>query len=225
MKVNTDFVVTGFKIVGVVENQSGSHAITGIQMQISSDNGACLSSSSLAAALDCASTACTVAVAADGSFEFRNLQSVQPVLSALKKIGFDDVFEVARGADIVSRAIAQKLREPNLPRPLISSACPAVVRLIQVRFPDLIPHIVDVRQPMEVAAMIARTGTDFMNLQLSRSPASSATMNLIAAVPGTYRPYPAMRSARPEPSPAAAAPHHGPSRNAESSTTASPAWM
>lgn len=58
--------------------------------------------------------------------QFRNLQSVQPVLSALKKIGFDDVFEVARGADIVSRAIAQKLREPNLPRPLISSACPAV---------------------------------------------------------------------------------------------------
>lgn len=89
--------------------------------------------------------------------QFRNLQSVEPVLSALKKIGFDDVFEVARGADIVSRAIAQKLREPNLPRPLISSACPAVVRLIQVRFPDLIPHIVDVRQPMEVAAMIART--------------------------------------------------------------------
>ncbi len=88
--------------------------------------------------------------------QFRNLQSVQPVLSALKKIGFDDVFEVARGADIVSRAIAQKLREPNLPRPLISSACPAVVRLIQVRFPDLIPNIVDVRQPMEVAAMIAR---------------------------------------------------------------------
>lgn len=88
--------------------------------------------------------------------QFRNLKSVEPVLSALKKIGFDDVFEVARGADIVSRAIAQKLREPNLPRPLISSACPAVVRLIQVRFPDLIPHIVDVRQPMEVAAMIAR---------------------------------------------------------------------
>ena len=83
MKVNTDFVVTGFKIAGVVENQSGSHAITGIQMQISSDNGACLSSSSLAAALDCTSTACTVAVAADGSFEFRNLQSGVYTLVAL----------------------------------------------------------------------------------------------------------------------------------------------
>ncbi len=88
--------------------------------------------------------------------QFRNLKSVSPILDALKLIGFDEVFEVARGADIVSRAIHQKLREPGLPRPLISSACPAVVRLIQVRFPDLIPNIVDVRQPMEVAAMIAR---------------------------------------------------------------------
>lgn len=30
------------------------------------------------------------------------------------------------------------------------------MRLIQVRFPDLIEHIVDVRQPMEAAALIAR---------------------------------------------------------------------
>ena len=89
--------------------------------------------------------------------QFRNLSDVGYVLSALKKIGFDEVFEVARGADVVSRAIAEKLREPGLPRPLISSACPAVVRLIQVSFPDLIPNIVDIRQPMEVAAEIARS--------------------------------------------------------------------
>ncbi len=88
--------------------------------------------------------------------QFKNLRSIGQVLEALKKIGFEEVFEVARGADIVSRAIHEKLRMPGLPRPLISSACPAVVRLIQVRFPDLIPHVVDVRQPMEVAAMIAR---------------------------------------------------------------------
>ena len=88
--------------------------------------------------------------------QFQGLKSISPVLDALKAIGFEEVFEVARGADIVSRAIHEKLREPGLPKPLISSACPAVVRLIQVRFPDLIPNIVDIRQPMEVAAMIAR---------------------------------------------------------------------
>ncbi|MBO2516719.1 MAG: ferredoxin [Clostridiales bacterium] len=88
--------------------------------------------------------------------QFRNLKDPAYVIWALRQIGFDDVFEVARGADIVTRAIHEKLRDPMLPRPLISSACPAVVRLIQVRFPDLIPHIVDVRQPMEVAAHLAR---------------------------------------------------------------------
>ncbi|MBQ7654868.1 MAG: 4Fe-4S dicluster domain-containing protein [Clostridia bacterium] len=88
--------------------------------------------------------------------QFKEIKSISPVLDALKAIGFEEVFEVARGADVVSRAIKEKLREPGLPRPLISSACPAVVRLIQVRFPDLIPHIVDIRQPIEVAAEIAR---------------------------------------------------------------------
>ncbi|MBR0464321.1 MAG: 4Fe-4S binding protein [Clostridia bacterium] len=88
--------------------------------------------------------------------QFRGLTRPEYVLEALKKVGFDDVFEVARGADIVTRAIREKLREPGQPKPLISSACPTIVRLIQVRFPDLIDHIVNIRQPMEVAASVAR---------------------------------------------------------------------
>ena len=88
--------------------------------------------------------------------QFQNLKSISQVLNGLKQMGFDDAFEVARGADVVSRAIRERLKNPDLPRPVISSACPAIVRLIQVRFPDLLDHIVDVRQPMEVAAMIAK---------------------------------------------------------------------
>ena len=88
--------------------------------------------------------------------QFKNTKAVAQILTGLKNLGFDEVFEVARGADVVSRAIREKLRQPDLPRPLISAACPAIVRLIQVRFPDLIDHIVDVRQPMEVAALMAK---------------------------------------------------------------------
>ncbi len=88
--------------------------------------------------------------------QFKGLQSIGRVLTGLRRMGFDDVYEVARAADIVTRAIREKLRKQNLPKPLISSACPAITRLIQVRFPDLIPHIVDIRQPMELAAIIAR---------------------------------------------------------------------
>lgn len=89
--------------------------------------------------------------------QFKNLKNIDGILRGLIRMGFDDVFDVARGADVVTRAVSERLKRPDAPHPLISSACPAVVRLIQVRFPDLIPHIVDVRQPMEVAAMIART--------------------------------------------------------------------
>ena len=89
--------------------------------------------------------------------QFKNLRSINRVLTALKTLGFDTVFEVARGADIVSRAIIEKMKNTRLIRPVISSACPAIVRLIRVRFPDLIDNLVDVRQPMEVAALVARS--------------------------------------------------------------------
>ncbi|MEA4999793.1 MAG: [Fe-Fe] hydrogenase large subunit C-terminal domain-containing protein [Candidatus Limiplasma sp.] len=89
--------------------------------------------------------------------QFKRVATAGQILEGLLRMGFDDVFEVAMAADIVTRAIREHMRNmtPNQ-FPLISSACPAITRLIQVRFPELIPHIVDVRQPMEVAAMVAK---------------------------------------------------------------------
>ncbi len=88
--------------------------------------------------------------------QFQGVHRPEPIIATLFKLGFDDVFEVARGAEIVSHAIRQALEEPDRPRPLISSACPAIVRLIQVCFPSLIEHIVDLVSPMEAAAKIAK---------------------------------------------------------------------
>ena len=89
--------------------------------------------------------------------QFKNLRSISDVIEGLKMMGFDAVYEVARGSDIVSVAVMERMKEPDCPRPLISSSCPAVVRLIQTRFPELIDNIVDVRSPMEVAASQARS--------------------------------------------------------------------
>lgn len=88
--------------------------------------------------------------------QFKSLGSINRALTGLRRLGFDAVFEVARGADVVSRALIERLKRPDVPKPLISAACPAIVRLIQARFPDLIDHVVDIRQPMEVAALMAR---------------------------------------------------------------------
>lgn len=78
------------------------------------------------------------------------------LLNTLKAIGFDDVYEVARAAEYVSEATRKLMAEGGSAKPMISSACPAVVRLIQVRFPNLIDHLVKLESPMEVAARIAK---------------------------------------------------------------------
>lgn len=87
--------------------------------------------------------------------QFRNVTDIERILDGLIGLGFDDVFEVARGAKIVAAA-ERKLLETTTIRPLIGSSCPAVVRLIQMRFPDLLGNVVDVLPPMEVAAKIAK---------------------------------------------------------------------
>ena len=88
--------------------------------------------------------------------QFREVAGPEYVLSALLESGFDDVYEVARAAEIVSIASRRLIESGDYPKPLISSSCPAVVRLIQVRFPSLIEHVIKIQSPMEVAARIVK---------------------------------------------------------------------
>lgn len=88
--------------------------------------------------------------------QFNNLDDIDIVLTGLKKMGFDEVFEVSRAAELVSEATRRLMMQGKLQKPVISSACPAVVRLIRVRFPDLCPHVLPLHSPMETAACIAR---------------------------------------------------------------------
>ncbi|HOE25364.1 MAG TPA: [Fe-Fe] hydrogenase large subunit C-terminal domain-containing protein, partial [Bacteroidales bacterium] len=70
--------------------------------------------------------------------------------------GFTWVYEVEHGAEILKPAIDDLMDMRTLPRPLISSYCPAIVRLIQVRFPALIRNIATVKAPLEMAAFYCR---------------------------------------------------------------------
>lgn len=81
---------------------------------------------------------------------------IPAILCGLMKLGFDHVVEVASGAELVSLAIKEYLKQPDVKRPAISSACPAVVKLIQVKFPELLDHLIPFNPPVEVAARIAR---------------------------------------------------------------------
>lgn len=88
--------------------------------------------------------------------QFRTETSIDTILTSFLKIGFDDVFEVARGAEYVSFATRELLASKNLKKPIISSACPAVLRLIRERFPNLLENVLPIISPMEAAAILAR---------------------------------------------------------------------
>lgn len=78
------------------------------------------------------------------------------ILGGLLELGFDRVYEVALAAEAVTYGIRTYLKGRSFNRPLISSACPAVVRLIQVRFPSLAGQIIPLEAPMEIAARLAK---------------------------------------------------------------------
>ena len=88
--------------------------------------------------------------------QFNNLDDIDYVLTGLRAVGFDYVYEVSRGAELVSELTRQLIRDNKLNKPIISSACPAVVRLIKIRFPELCDNVMPVLAPMEVAAKMAR---------------------------------------------------------------------
>ena len=88
--------------------------------------------------------------------QFNNLDDVNYVLTALLDLGFDSVFEVAKGAEIVSDATRKMLKTQNLVKPVISTACPAVIRLIRVRYPELIDNMITLKTPMDESARLAR---------------------------------------------------------------------
>ena len=99
----------------------------------------------------------TIALPAPSLYgQFNNLDDKEIVLDALLKMGFDAVYEVAAAAEIVSDATRKLMKQGALKLPVISSACPAVVRLIRVRFHELIPNILPLHAPIELAARIAK---------------------------------------------------------------------
>src|SRR5690554_1791405 len=91
--------------------------------------------------------------------QFKPWISPKQILKALVKSGFDEVYEVAYAAELttyaIRRYVSNYLKEKvKRHLPLISSSCPTVVRLIQLRFPGLIPNIVPVDPPYVTAAKL-----------------------------------------------------------------------
>ena len=75
--------------------------------------------------------------------------SLGQVVTGLKKMGFYDVIEVAKGADMVAYSEAKELDEKGF---LLSSCCPAFVAFTEKNFPDLKEFISHNLSPMGAIA-------------------------------------------------------------------------
>ncbi len=79
---------------------------------------------------------------------FRDVRLSQ-IVTGLKQLGFYDVIEVAKGADIVAYNEAKELDEKGF---LLSSCCPAFVSYVEKNFPDMKEYISHNLSPMGAIA-------------------------------------------------------------------------
>jgi iron only hydrogenase large subunit-like protein len=75
---------------------------------------------------------------------------------AFEEIGFDAVYNVSRFSSALTRALVIYLRNYRGRLPIISSHCPSLVRLIQVKYPVLLELLDPLNVPREMAAREVR---------------------------------------------------------------------
>ncbi len=76
--------------------------------------------------------------------------------NALKEIGFDSVFDISDFSEEIAFALIHHLNKNPDRKPVLSSFCPTVVRLIQVIYPNLVKLIEPINVPREIIAKIIR---------------------------------------------------------------------
>lgn len=93
--------------------------------------------------------------------QFPSKFNIRKIYSVLMDMGFTHVLEVEHGADIIRNEARKIIAAEKENKPLISAFCPAIVRLIQVKFPALVHHFILLKPPLDVAA-------EYMKLHLKK---------------------------------------------------------
>jgi NADP-reducing hydrogenase subunit HndD len=92
------------------------------------------------------------------------------IVASLKKLGFDDIFDVNFGADITTMVEAEELLErlgdKKASLPMMTSCCPAWVKYVEFYRPDLIPNLTSSRSPqIHLGGILKTYWADRLNLK------------------------------------------------------------
>ena len=82
------------------------------------------------------------------------------MVAALKKMGFDKVFDTNTGADLTIMEEANEFLErlsKNDNIPMITSCSPGWIRFIEMNYPELLPHLSSCKSPHEMFGAILKT--------------------------------------------------------------------
>ncbi len=88
--------------------------------------------------------------------QFTEDVSYEVAKQALYELGFDDVQEEAMVTQFMIDVIRDYIRANRDKRPILSSNCPTVVRLIQLKYPSLLPNLFHQEAPMSILTRFMR---------------------------------------------------------------------
>lgn len=86
--------------------------------------------------------------------QFNEKYSEDQIYQAIQKLGFTHIFEVEQPISLLVDEIKERVKKTEN-KPLISSFCPAIVRLIRSKYPSLVDNIIHLKVPHDLAAAFA----------------------------------------------------------------------
>jgi len=86
--------------------------------------------------------------------QFPEIYSENQIYQSLLNLGFTHIFEVEQPIHWLLELLKKNVRKQKS-KPVISSFCPAIVRLIQIKYPSLAENIVQLKAPHDLAAHFA----------------------------------------------------------------------
>ena len=86
--------------------------------------------------------------------QFEEKYNTKAIYSCLKRLGFTHIYEVEHEMSRMVQLYNMYMDDHPEITTFISPYCPAVTRLIQVRFPSLVDNVIHVRAPLELASRV-----------------------------------------------------------------------
>ncbi|WRS28205.1 [FeFe] hydrogenase, group A [Oscillospiraceae bacterium MB08-C2-2] len=89
-----------------------------------------------------------------------NENAIGKIVAALRRMGFDEIYDTSTGADLTvleeANELTKRLEKGGNTYPLFTSCCPAWVNFCEKQYPELMEHVSTCRSPMQMFASVIK---------------------------------------------------------------------